>query len=182
MCIRDRYQQLKEKLAELRLRLSGDPIRRQLNESTTPSISGRVGQIAYGHWDTRQAPTQTFQNNLDLATSAFAQFETDLKGYLEEVGQYEADLAAAVLLILGGGGFDEDYKTDSCYYGRKVATKHLKDLAKNNLRGLTRRIGTRIQRIERFLYLICSRSCSFCLLYTSPSPRDATLSRMPSSA
>jgi len=24
--------------------------------------------------------------------------------------------------------------------------------------------------------------CSFCLLYTSPSPRDATLSRMPSSA
>ena len=25
-------------------------------------------------------------------------------------------------------------------------------------------------------------SCLFCLLYTSPSPRDATLSRMPSSA
>ena len=24
--------------------------------------------------------------------------------------------------------------------------------------------------------------CGFCLLYTSPSPRDATLSRMPSSA
>ena len=24
--------------------------------------------------------------------------------------------------------------------------------------------------------------CRFCLLYTSPSPRDATLSRMPSSA
>ena len=26
------------------------------------------------------------------------------------------------------------------------------------------------------------RSCRDCLLYTSPSPRDATLSRMPSSA
>ena len=25
-------------------------------------------------------------------------------------------------------------------------------------------------------------ACKFCLLYTSPSPRDATLSRMPSSA
>ena len=24
--------------------------------------------------------------------------------------------------------------------------------------------------------------CDYCLLYTSPSPRDATLSRMPSSA
>ena len=29
----------------------------------------------------------------------------------------------------------------------------------------------------------CSGSCDYlCLLYTSPSPRDATLSRMPSSA
>ena len=27
-----------------------------------------------------------------------------------------------------------------------------------------------------------AENCSFCLLYTSPSPRDATLSRMPSSA
>ena len=26
------------------------------------------------------------------------------------------------------------------------------------------------------------QSCNSCLLYTSPSPRDATLSRMPSSA
>ena len=30
---------------------------------------------------------------------------------------------------------------------------------------------------------VCQRgNCNFCLLYTSPSPRDATLSRMPSSA
>ena len=52
-----------------------------------------------------------------------------------------------VLLILGDGGFDEDHKTDSCYHGRKVAIKHLKDLAKNNLRGLTRRIGTHEQTL-----------------------------------
>ena len=30
--------------------------------------------------------------------------------------------------------------------------------------------------------LLGNRRCSLCLLYTSPSPRDATLSRMPSSA
>ena len=30
--------------------------------------------------------------------------------------------------------------------------------------------------------IIASPNCSTCLLYTSPSPRDATLSRMPSSA
>ena len=34
--------------------------------------------------------------------------------------------------------------------------------------------GTKVDGIEAL--------CIFCLLYTSPSPRDATLSRMPSSA
>ena len=32
------------------------------------------------------------------------------------------------------------------------------------------------------LALVSSRGDTACLLYTSPSPRDATLSRMPSSA
>ena len=38
--------------------------------------------------------------------------------------------------------------------------------------------------IDQFTYKVCSPSntCCICLLYTSPSPRDATLSRMPSSA
>ena len=39
------------------------------------------------------------------------------------------------------------------------------------------RIGV-ASRKERKLF----QSCHICLLYTSPSPRDATLSRMPSSA
>jgi len=99
------FKALKDKLAELQLRLWGDPIRQQLNESTTPSINNRVGQIAYGHWDTRQAPTQTFQNNLNLATRAFSQFEQDLKGYLEEVVQYESDLEAAGAPYTKGRGF-----------------------------------------------------------------------------
>ena len=36
---------------------------------------------------------------------------------------------------------------------------------------------------DRFIYEVCNENgCDSCLLYTSPSPRDATLSRMPSSA
>ena len=99
------FKALKDKLAALRLRLWGDPVRQQLNESTVPSISGRVGQIVYGHWDTRQAPTQTFQNNLTLATSAFSEFEQDLKNYLEEVVQYESDLKAIGAPYTKGRGF-----------------------------------------------------------------------------
>lgn len=85
-------KKLKDDLAKLRLRLWGDPTRQQLNESTVPSISSRVNQVAYGHWDTRQAPTQTFQNNLNLATDGFTQFKQDLKVYLQAVEGYEASL------------------------------------------------------------------------------------------
>ena len=35
---------------------------------------------------------------------------------------------------------------------------------------------------DRIVFPICSNLFSFCLLYTSPSPRDGLLSRMPSSA
>ena len=90
----DQYQQLKEKLADLQMRLWGNPILQQKNESTSPSISGRVGQVAYGHWDTRQTPTQTFQDNLGLAMRAFTGFKQDLQTYLQEVEQYEAALEA----------------------------------------------------------------------------------------
>ena len=36
--------------------------------------------------------------------------------------------------------------------------------------------------LENGFHVVCDKPLSFCLLYTSPSPRDATLSRMPSSA
>ena len=45
-----------------------------------------------------------------------------------------------------------------------------------------------IERLERVFSMfdersaLCAYRLSGCLLYTSPSPRDATLSRMPSSA
>ena len=35
---------------------------------------------------------------------------------------------------------------------------------------------------QQFIYLHSQQRCSSCLLYTSPSPRDGLLSRMPSSA
>ena len=38
------------------------------------------------------------------------------------------------------------------------------------------------ERCQRELQEMGSADFGFCLLYTSPSPRDATLSRMPSSA
>jgi hypothetical protein len=46
-------------VAELERRLQGDPARQKLSEPDTLSISGRVGAIRDGHWQTRQMPTAT---------------------------------------------------------------------------------------------------------------------------
>ena len=50
----------------------------------------------------------------------------------------------------------------------------------------TNTLASGIQCVHQEILMILSclhiYSCSSCLLYTSPSPRDATLSRMPSSA
>ena len=43
-------------------------------------------------------------------------------------------------------------------------------------------IGTNIQKETKVVKLPARAESVDCLLYTSPSPRDATLSRMPSSA
>ena len=48
---------------------------------------------------------------------------------------------------------------------------------------LRKQIFQLLPELESCLIQICQgRLDSICLLYTSPSPRDATLSRMPSSA
>ena len=88
-------RELKDQLEDLTLQLSGDPARQQLNESTAPSISGRAYQVAYGHWETRQMPTQTYRNNLELAEEGFASFENKLGDFLAALEAFESRLDAA---------------------------------------------------------------------------------------
>ena len=99
------HQTLGEQLATLRARLYGDPIRRRLDESSPPSISGRAGQVAYGHWETRQTPTQTYRKDLEIADRDFAQFRTDLRAYFRDLEIFEAALAAAGAPYTPGRGF-----------------------------------------------------------------------------
>ncbi|MGI9550697.1 MAG: WD40/YVTN/BNR-like repeat-containing protein [Aurantibacter sp.] len=90
-----RLSELEEKLAALRRRLSGDPIRQKFNESTVPSIMSRVRQVAGGHWGTRQTPTHTQKRNIEIAQNDFDKFRGDLVTYFKDLTQYEADLEAA---------------------------------------------------------------------------------------
>ncbi|MEL6721014.1 MAG: glycosyl hydrolase, partial [Bacteroidota bacterium] len=98
-------QQLREQVLDLQMRLYGDPIRQQFSESTVPSIAERVGGIAYGHWSTRQMPTQTFKDDLAIATKEFAKFKVDLKVYLEALEAFEGSLEKAGAPFTRGRGF-----------------------------------------------------------------------------
>ncbi|MEO0874429.1 MAG: glycosyl hydrolase, partial [Bacteroidota bacterium] len=87
--------ELKDELADLRMQLSGDPARQRLDESTVPSIYGRVGGIVWGHWETRQTPTQTHQRNLEIASSDFDEFAVALQQYLTSLQGFEETMEKA---------------------------------------------------------------------------------------
>ena len=63
---------------------------------SAPSIRGRVGYVQYGHWETRQEPTETQKTNIEIAEREYAAFLGELKSLIEvDLVQLEADLAAA---------------------------------------------------------------------------------------
>ena len=90
-----RLNALEERVATLQTRLTGDPIRQKFNESSLPSIRGRVGEVAYGHWGTRQMPTTTQERNVEIAATDFNTFKGDLVAYFNALEAYEADLETA---------------------------------------------------------------------------------------
>ncbi|MEH6680783.1 MAG: glycosyl hydrolase [Sediminicola sp.] len=91
----ERFGSLEKKLTDLRMRLRGGSVLDKMNEATSPSIMSRVGQVAGGHWNTRQAPTGTQQRNLEIAERDFALFRQDFANYINELSQYETELESA---------------------------------------------------------------------------------------
>ncbi|PHN01673.1 glycosyl hydrolase [Flavilitoribacter nigricans DSM 23189 = NBRC 102662] len=90
-----RLDALGVELTGLQTRLSGDRIRQSMNEATAPSISSRVGQVAYGHWNTRQTPTETHKRLIRSAETDFAAFRDDLTAYFKKLADYGEALQAA---------------------------------------------------------------------------------------
>ena len=83
-------------VAELSLRLEGDPARQKLSESDIRSISDRIWMVMPGHWETRLPPTQTQRRDLAAAETGLTQLESDLKSLmLGDVAQLEQAFTAA---------------------------------------------------------------------------------------
>jgi photosystem II stability/assembly factor-like uncharacterized protein len=102
---------LERRVAELQVRLTGDPARRRLNEFTEPGLRSRLGTVMYGHFDTRQTPTATQRRDVEIARTEFEGWRLDLAGLIDgELARLEAALEAAGApwtpgrRLPGGGG------------------------------------------------------------------------------
>lgn len=78
-----RMDGISDSLDALSLRLQGDPVRGSLNESSAPTISGRIGSVVGGHWSTRMEPTATHRRNVEIAESDLGTLEQDLEALLD---------------------------------------------------------------------------------------------------
>ena len=91
-----RLEAIEARLEGIAARLQGDPAPRRLNEPGAPSILGRIGQVAGGHWGTRQAPTETQRASLATARGGFARVAAALRSLLDdELAGLERDMEAA---------------------------------------------------------------------------------------
>ncbi len=86
------WSKLNKQLAVLQEALYGDAARSSLDESRIPGIMGRVGSVAYGHWNTTQLPTFTFRENLRLARTDFEALRQPAEAYFERLDTFEETL------------------------------------------------------------------------------------------
>jgi hypothetical protein len=83
-------------VADLERRLFGDPARGRLHEPGSPSIAGRVGEVAGGHWETTQMPTATQRKDIEIASAELETVSRELQALITgELARLEAALEAA---------------------------------------------------------------------------------------
>ena len=91
-----RLETIEGRLAGLAARLQGDPAPGRLNQPRVPSIMGRIGQVAGGHWGTRQEPTGTQRASLATAREGFEEVVGALRSLLrDDLAVLERDMEAA---------------------------------------------------------------------------------------
>ncbi|MDF1697318.1 MAG: hypothetical protein P1U56_15855, partial [Saprospiraceae bacterium] len=91
----EQWTKLQTDLAELRTALQGDRIRQSKDESTSPSITNRIGSVIWGHWNTTELPTKTQIQNIELAQSEFEKYKTQETSFFYELALYVHEITDA---------------------------------------------------------------------------------------
>lgn len=82
-------------LADLQRTLTGDYSRSRREHPTEPGLAGRVGLIVYGFWESTSAPTETMQEQYDIAANQFAAVLDKLENLTVEIEAIEQALEEA---------------------------------------------------------------------------------------
>ena len=171
MCIRDRYEDIPKIITASKVIKDFD------KAILFADISRDFGLPIYNWEETRTIPTfeqrlQTF-SKIDCYKIYLEEFGIDIttsrrKLDFKKIHQLlEFDLA---IPFIGEGG---QYRDDYIYALIKVLELHFET---------TLDFSPKLNEFQTFFQFNSFARAKACLLYTSPSPRDATLSRMPSSA
>jgi len=81
-----------KKLIDINTQLNGDATLAKREFETLPTINGRVGSMEYTLWNVSAAPTQTFLNSFEIATTQFNTVLTALKDVDESIKKVEGIL------------------------------------------------------------------------------------------
>ena len=82
--LRSRLHELENRLKDMLVELSGDPVKREYNEPAAPSIIQRVQSIVSGHWASTSAPTETQRQAYRIALEKFASLLPQLQKLIEQ--------------------------------------------------------------------------------------------------
>lgn len=84
--------EINQKLTKLEYELYGDATRSRREFETLPSIDGRVSDIEGSMWSVTAAPTETFKNSYQIASTDFGVWLQSLKNIDSEIKKVEQEL------------------------------------------------------------------------------------------
>ncbi len=91
----NRLGSVESTLQDLRIEMSGDPVRSEHEFETLPGIRGRVHNILYNLWRSSSAPTRTQKESYQDAGEAFVPVLEALKAQTQELEAIEKELDQA---------------------------------------------------------------------------------------
>jgi photosystem II stability/assembly factor-like uncharacterized protein len=81
--LRERANELQQRLNDIDVIMNGDSVRRKRNEAIVPSLTERVSRIVAGHWGSTAGPTKTHRDQYDVVASEFGSVLAKMKTLIE---------------------------------------------------------------------------------------------------
>ena len=174
---------LKERIVYLGLPLfSDDDAKRQLGMDVTELI---IAQLLYLEFDDPEKPIYFYINSTGTSwyTGDAVGFETEAFAICDTINYIKPPIHT---ICIGQAMGTAAVILSSGTKGKRVALPHSRIMIHQPLGGTSQRQASDIEiearEILRIKDMLNHSMSDICLLYTSPSPRDLSTSRMPSSA